>query len=340
MVGDAELLSLDDYLGLNLFSATAQWRGIIGRPLAIPGRRQPPFTAVETLLCFGLGMVSEPGRSGRVNIRESDTNALLLAKLFKRPVGSLALKYANLDGRRANGAKHEQELWIALTHDKFSVFETIYAEIIQAGRNLGLGASQLPDFLGVEDNSFSMFVTADQISDGQLFDAVEPEIAKLASATGHVSMETEKAVMGTARVGQQQFARAVLRNSNMSCVFCGLSFLRNGLPSSRMLVASHIKPWSASTSSERTDPRNGLGACPTHDAAFDSFLISVGPSLEVLRSRALEIAIESDPVVRRNFGSEGLREAIVVRPGFAPGGEYLRWHTNEAAARAPSVGPP
>jgi putative restriction endonuclease len=37
-----------------------------------------------------------------------------------------------------------------------------------------------------------------------------------------------------------------------------------------MLIASHIKPWRISTSTERLDVRNGLAACPTHDIAFDT----------------------------------------------------------------------
>ena len=42
----------------------------------------------------------------------------------------------------------------------------------------------------------------------------------------------------------------------------------------RMLVASHIKPWKDSSPRERLDHRNGLAACPTHDAAFDAGLLA------------------------------------------------------------------
>jgi putative restriction endonuclease len=42
-----------------------------------------------------------------------------------------------------------------------------------------------------------------------------------------------------------------------------------------MLLASHTKPWGDSFSRERLIYRNGLAACPAHDAAFDSGLLSV-----------------------------------------------------------------
>ncbi|WP_407664684.1 HNH endonuclease [Micromonospora tarensis] len=42
-----------------------------------------------------------------------------------------------------------------------------------------------------------------------------------------------------------------------------------------MLVASHIKPWRVSTHAERLDPRNGLAACPTHDAC-KARIVAVG----------------------------------------------------------------
>lgn len=41
-----------------------------------------------------------------------------------------------------------------------------------------------------------------------------------------------------------------------------------------MLIASHIKPWSASDLDERVDVNNGLLLCPNHDWLFDKGYIS------------------------------------------------------------------
>jgi putative restriction endonuclease len=46
------------------------------------------------------------------------------------------------------------------------------------------------------------------------------------------------------------------------------------------LVASHIVPW-AENSQERLNPRNGILLCRTHDAAFETGLLSVHPDLSV-----------------------------------------------------------
>ena len=43
----------------------------------------------------------------------------------------------------------------------------------------------------------------------------------------------------------------------------------------RLLIASHIKPWRDSTPAERLDARNGIAACPIHDAASDTGLLTV-----------------------------------------------------------------
>ena len=48
-----------------------------------------------------------------------------------------------------------------------------------------------------------------------------------------------------------------------------------------MLLAGHIKPWKDSSSRERLDPRNGLAACPAHDAAFDKGMITVNGGLHI-----------------------------------------------------------
>ena len=46
-----------------------------------------------------------------------------------------------------------------------------------------------------------------------------------------------------------------------------------------MLLAGHIKPWRDSTHRERLDLSNGLAACPSHDVAFDTGLLTVEDDL-------------------------------------------------------------
>lgn len=321
------MLELRDYLDLTFVSAAVQWRAILKRDYVPTGRKQDDFTPVETLLCFGLGLIGNRSKSGNINIPESSPDAKRLGGLFKRSPGSLALKLANLDGRRPHRAKHEQQLWIKLTEDRFQ-FETLYALILGAGRSVGLDEEELPDFLGVQDNRLQIVFEADSVSDDDLLVSLEADFATLAGRGDNIDIrDTERALLGTARVGQQQFARKVLTNSDFACVFCGLSTRSAGLPSSRLLIASHIKPWSKSGGGERVDPRNGLAACPTHDAAFEAYLISVDTEGRIVRSAALDRAIASEKIWRHNFGNNGLAARLMM-PSTAtmPSARYTDWH--------------
>lgn len=320
------MLELHDYLDLTPARAAAQWRDLLQREYVPAGKKQDDFTPVETLLCFGLGLVGNRSKSGTINIPESSPDAIRLGRLFKRSPGSLALKLTNLDGRRPHRAKHEQQLWIRLTQNGFQ-FEILYALILDAGRLVGLNEERLPDFLGFGDRRLRVILEADAVSDSQLLASLEGDFAALAGNSGIDIGDTERALLGTARVGQQQFARRVLTNSNFACVFCGLSARSAGLPSSRMLIASHIKPWRESAGDERVDPRNGLAACPTHDAAFEAHLMSVESGGRIIRSAALDLAIARDQTWRHNFGEVGLAAKLMISPSaIMPGSRYIDWH--------------
>lgn len=69
-----------------------------------------------------------------------------------------------------------------------------------------------------------------------------------------------------ARVGQSVFKKALLIRE-CKCALCGVD-------DSAFLIASHIKPWSASNHKERLDVNNGLLLCPNHDASFDKGYIT------------------------------------------------------------------
>jgi len=57
-----------------------------------------------------------------------------------------------------------------------------------------------------------------------------------------------------------------------------------------MLLAGHIKPWKDSTPAERLDLRNALAACPAHDVAFDTGLLTVNGGLRIhLASQSREV---------------------------------------------------
>ena len=55
--------------------------------------------------------------------------------------------------------------------------------------------------------------------------------------------------------------------------------------------------------SERLDPRNGLAACPVHDVAFDTGLLTVNGGLRIHVARSLAGAVQSDPLARQYLWS-------------------------------------
>jgi putative restriction endonuclease len=58
---------------------------------------------------------------------------------------------------------------------------------------------------------------------------------------------------------------------------------------------------------ERLDARNGLAACPPHDAAFDTGMITVNGGLLIHVARPLAEAIRTDPITRLYYGQPPLR---------------------------------
>jgi putative restriction endonuclease len=79
-----------------------------------------------------------------------------------------------------------------------------------------------------------------------------------------------------------------------------------------MLLAGHIKPWKDSTPSERLDPRDGLAACPVHDVAFDTGMLTVNGGLRIHLARPLADPIQADPIARQYYRRPPLREALLL----------------------------
>lgn len=102
----------------------------------------------------------------------------------------------------------------------------------------------------------------------------EDEIQVTEDFTG----ETRR-VMTEQRIKQTFFRSAVLTSYRGRCCMSGLS-------ESRLLIASHIVPWSQDKSN-RLNPSNGLCLSAIHDRAFDKGLIALSDNFEIMLSRAL-----------------------------------------------------
>lgn len=91
--------------------------------------------------------------------------------------------------------------------------------------------------------------------------------------------QTEKERLIKSRIGQGKFKKLLLQRES-KCALCSVN-------DPRLLIASHIKPWSVSTNDERLDQHNGLLLCPNHDALFDKKLISFNDNGEIIISKTV-----------------------------------------------------
>jgi 5-methylcytosine-specific restriction protein A len=92
--------------------------------------------------------------------------------------------------------------------------------------------------------------------------------------------KTETVSDAPARLGQQVFRKNLILKYGQSCMLCGIE-------NTLLLKASHIKPWIESNNIERLNHSNGLLLCASHDALFDSGLISFNEDGSLLISDQL-----------------------------------------------------
>src|SRR5450759_4555694 len=157
--------TLQAYVDLSPQQIRAQLVDILARDLPVPGKRQGPFNAVETLLCYGLFSLVDPHRYGGANIDQVPAIVGTLATFFRRTPGSITSKMLNLDGSRSHSAREEPLLFAYLASQP-KQYITLYKQIMAVARDLTLDEVLLPDFLHVlhmratEDMLFCLLYTS------------------------------------------------------------------------------------------------------------------------------------------------------------------------------------
>jgi len=120
------------------------------------------------------------------------------------------------------------------------------------------------------------------------------------------------------RIKQNFFRRAVLSSYRGRCCMSGLS-------EPRLLVASHIVPWSKDKAN-RLNPSNGLCLSAIHDRAFDKGLITLSDDFKIIVSEELKRRDEQ-------FVTEVLLplNGFTIEPPerFAPLPAFIAWHRSE-----------
>jgi putative restriction endonuclease len=309
---------VDGYLAMTVRQAPEQFSVLLNRQPVAEGTRQVDFIPVETFLCLAAAFRVNHRSFGGKTAHLAGEPVPELARLFKRKPSSVLAKMANLDGSRSHGSALDASVGARL-REQPRLFTDVYQALLNAARAEGIEPDQLPDFLGLEDGGELELLGQEELAaldTGELL-GNEDEVAE--------DPETERIRAAAARVGQHLFAQGVLRNCGNSCVFCGLKPMTFG--GRRMLMASHIKPWRDSAPKERLDLANGLAACPSHDVAFDTGLLTIENDLRITLATSLSVAVASDELARQYYGRPpllpGLRLPIGARP---PASKYLDWH--------------
>lgn len=93
--------------------------------------------------------------------------------------------------------------------------------------------------------------------------------------------KTEREAVITARIGQGIFRENLIKKYEGRCIVTGVT-------DERILIASHIKPWSVSTNEQRLSADNGLLLSPLYDKLFDIGLIIFSEDEQIICSRELE----------------------------------------------------
>jgi putative restriction endonuclease len=320
---------LADYLDLTVGQARQQFRELRLRGPVSSGR-QVAFLPVETLLCLAASFLVNHRRFGGSTAHQAPEPVPSLARLFSRPPSSVLAKMANLDGSRSHGGKWDV-LAGAVLREEPAHFTEVYRMMLTAARAEGISADHLPDFLRLEHGGKFILLGQDELRPSVLENAFMGQIAKAATEGVWTEQQTERILLAAARVGQHIFASSVLSNCGQRCVFCGLS--PGSFGGKRMLLAGHIKPWKDSNSGERLDVRNGLAACPSHDVAFDTGMLTVDVDMQIHTSGALADAVRADPLTRQYFGRPPLLDSILL-PATAepPARKYLDWHKSNVFA--------
>lgn len=137
--------------------------------------------------------------------------------------------------------------------------------------------------IGIPSISYMSILKLKRVSDNRIFYYFKPivnysneivkeqplnsiekkEIEKIESSN---KSENKKIQLTKARVGQGKY-RVKLLEDMPYCPFTKIN-------DERLLIASHIKPWSVSEDNEKLDYNNGFIFSPTYDALFDKGLIT------------------------------------------------------------------
>lgn len=197
---------------------------------------------------------------------------------------------------------------------KLSNLASLDPVITSSGRKGLAGASQADRDLWQEFSQHPSKIMPEIAMALESLDKVTPDDQKTIDLHGYRG-ETISTVIKR-RKSQNLFRKAVLSAYDYQCCITGIA-------DTRLLVASHIKPW-AEDEHNRLNPRNGLCLSTFYDQAFDIGLITFTDDYKMMVSSELE-SQQSNNHIRETF-LERTGTTIELPDKFSPSPEFIRWH--------------
>lgn len=160
----------------------------------------------------------------------------------------------------------------------------------------------------------------------RLFNEAQIIKAKLLNQTIEKTLElTDKDFEGKEReavikqrVNQNVFRSMVLSNYEERCAISGINI-------TELLVASHIVPWSESTSQQKLNPENGICLSALYDKAFDRGLITISPDDFTVSLSSALLEYESQDYFEKFFSCIRGKE-LDMPIEHKPNKDFLAYH--------------
>ncbi len=210
---------------------------------------------------------------------------------------------ANLIGRTPNAVK--------LKMQNFKTYDPSYTSDGRVGLSHGskLDKEIVEEFA---ENWDEMVIEAENIKESL---GVKSKIG----TTKKIPQGYDKVRLVKTRVGQSFFRDSVLSAYDSRCCVTGIE-----LP--ELLIASHIKPWLASSDSgEKTNPQNGLCLNAFHDSAFDKGFFTITADYKILVSREI---IKSENEVLSDWLNSYNGKSIIMPNRFTPRKDFIEYHND------------
>jgi DNA (cytosine-5)-methyltransferase 1/putative restriction endonuclease len=171
-------------------------------------------------------------------------------------------------------------------------------------------------WLGAHQDWEAFIKEAEGLLDEHGLDLLDPEETRQTPD----GRETDRETSVLARLGQGFFRSTVLGSYRSTCSVCSLD-------EPRILVASHIKPWSEDRAN-RLNPRNGICLCSLHDRVFDEGMLVLDGGMNWTCLKPLRERLASTPYEEFFGRYEG--KPMYMPDRWRPDPALVEWHREES----------